>query len=152
MDGNQSAAQVLDFIVPTVSVTAIKLSRHTGRDCRYPEHREVNLARPPWPLGSGIPYWNDGVFLNLMAVTVSVGTHPVTLCVANRWSGQTAFPRWSVTAIKLSVYRNAKPQLGIRVYRAKLGLGVPSRADFTLNASFNLMAVTLERGNDRKSA
>ena len=34
------------------------------------------------------------------------------------------------TAIKLSVYWNAKPQLGIRVYRAKLGLGVPSKADF----------------------
>ena len=73
MDGNQSAAQVLDYIVPTVSVTAIKLSRHTGRDCRYPEHREVNLARPPWPLGSGIPYWNDGVFLNLMAVKQELG-------------------------------------------------------------------------------
>ena len=61
MDGNQSAAQVLDFIVPTVSVTAIKLSRHTGRDCRYPEHREVNLACPPWRLDSGNPCRNDGV-------------------------------------------------------------------------------------------
>ena len=48
---------------------------------------------------------------------------------------KTPFPSGSFTAIKLSVYRNAKPQLGIRVYRAKLGLGVPSRADFTLNAS-----------------
>ena len=44
-------------------------------------------------------------------------------------------PTFCVTAIKLSVYRNAKHQLGIRVYRAKLELGVPSRADFTLNAS-----------------
>ena len=57
-------------------------------------------------------------------------------------------PTQSVTAIKLSVYRNAKPQLGIRVYRAKLGLGVPSRADFTLNASkFN--GSDAERGNDK---
>jgi len=46
-----------------------------------------------------------------------------------------SFPHSGTTAIKLSVYRNAKPQLGIRVYRAKLGLGVPSMADFTLNAS-----------------
>ena len=44
-----------------------------------------------------------------------------------------SFPSSSFTAIKLSVYRNAKLQLGIRVYRAKLGLGVLSRADFTLN-------------------
>jgi len=50
-------------------------------------------------------------------------------------ASKTSFPSRSFTAIKLSVYRNAKPQLGIRVYRAKLGLGVPSRADFTLNAS-----------------
>ena len=54
-------------------VTAIKLSRHTGMDCRYPEHREVNLARPPWPLGSGSPRQNDGFFLNLMAVTLRHG-------------------------------------------------------------------------------
>ena len=25
-------------------------TRHTGRDCRYPEHREVNLDCPPWRL------------------------------------------------------------------------------------------------------
>jgi len=46
-----------------------------------------------------------------------------------------ALPGKGSTAIKLSVYRNAKPQLGIRVYRAKLGLGVPSKADFTIHAS-----------------
>jgi len=45
------------------SLTAIMLSRHTGMDCRYPGHREVNLVCPPWPLGSGIPYRNDGFFL-----------------------------------------------------------------------------------------
>ena len=56
------------FIVPLLCVNAIKLNRHTGMDCRYPEHREVNLACPPWPLGSGIPCRNDGFFLNLMAV------------------------------------------------------------------------------------
>jgi len=37
----------------------VELSRHTGRDCRYPEHREVNLACPPWRLGSGNPCRND---------------------------------------------------------------------------------------------
>ena len=63
---------------PSSCFTAIKLSRHTGRDCRYPEHREVNLARPPWPLGSGIPYWNDGVFLNLMAVKLLLGNRCLT--------------------------------------------------------------------------
>ena len=39
------------------------------------------------------------------------------------------------TAIKIGLFRNAKPQLGLRECRAKLGLGVPSRTDFTLNAS-----------------
>jgi len=52
---------------------AIKLSRHTGMGCRYPEHREVNLARSPWPLGSGIPCRNDEFLLNLMAVKVGMG-------------------------------------------------------------------------------
>ncbi len=42
-------------------------------------------------------------------------------------------PLVCLTAIKLSVYRNAKPQLGIGNLPAKLWLGVPSRADFTLN-------------------
>ena len=37
----------------------VELSRHTGRDCRYPEHREVNGDCPPWPLGSGNPCRND---------------------------------------------------------------------------------------------
>ena len=39
----------------------VELSRHTGRDCRYPEHREVNVDCPPWPLGSGNPCRNDVV-------------------------------------------------------------------------------------------
>ena len=58
---------------PSRSFTAIKLSRHTGMDCRYPEHRDVNLSRPPWHLGSGIPRRNDGFFLNLMAVKLLLG-------------------------------------------------------------------------------
>ena len=60
-----------------------------------------------------------------------------------RPQGFLSFPRSCVTAIKLSVYRNAKLQLGWQIADAKLELGVPSRADFTLN----LMAVTLLRGN-----
>ena len=42
---------------------------------------------------------------------------------------------YTLTAIKLSVHWNAKPQLGIGNLPAKLGLGVPSRADLTLNVS-----------------
>ena len=59
---------------PSSHGTAIKLSRHTGMDCRYPEHREVNLACHPWPLGSDIPCRNDGFFLTLMAVKRGLGT------------------------------------------------------------------------------
>ena len=58
-----AARRVRDMDVPNASRfqgwrTAIKLSRHTGRDCRYPEHREVNLACPQWQLGSGNPCRN----------------------------------------------------------------------------------------------
>ena len=60
-------------LAPRKRATAVKLSRHTGMDCRYPEHREVNLARPPWPLGSGIPCRNDGFFLNLVAALKRAG-------------------------------------------------------------------------------
>jgi len=50
---------------------------------------------------------------------------------------RTADKAWMplVTAIELSVYRNAKPQLGTGNLPTKLGLGVPSRADLTLNVS-----------------
>ncbi len=65
-------------------------------------------------------------------------------------TSKTLFPSRSFTAIKLSVYRNAKPQLGIGNLPAKLGLSVPSRADFTLNVSLNLMTVKQELGNEQK--
>jgi len=43
--------------------------RHTGMDCRYPEHREVNLGHPPWRLGSGNPCRDDGQNLKLTTLT-----------------------------------------------------------------------------------
>ena len=57
---NNSA--ILNFpLTPNV----VELSRHNGGDCRYPEHREVNVgagsepAPAPWHLGSGNPCRND---------------------------------------------------------------------------------------------
>ncbi len=47
---------------------AVELSRHTGRECRYPEHRDVNGDCPPWQLGSGNPCRNDGENLNSTAL------------------------------------------------------------------------------------
>jgi len=44
-------------------------------------------------------------------------------------------PTFFITAIQLSVYRNALPQLDIGNLPVRLGLGVPSKADFTLNLS-----------------
>ena len=49
-------------VLPCFEPNVVELSRHTGRDCRYPEHREVNVDCPPWPLGSGNPWRNDAVF------------------------------------------------------------------------------------------
>ena len=87
---------------PRSCVTAIKLSRHTGRDCRYPEHREVNLVRPPWPLGSGIPCRNDGFFLNLMAVTLLRGNrYRFALRPIGAGAPKNPFPRRSVGTIKV---------------------------------------------------
>jgi type I restriction enzyme M protein len=40
--------------------SAADSERHTGRDCRYPEHRDVSNSSHPWPLGSGNPCRNDG--------------------------------------------------------------------------------------------
>jgi hypothetical protein len=64
-----------------------------------------------------------------------IHTYPLQAPACPAVASKTAFPSRSFTAIKLSVYRNAKPQLGIGNLPAKLGLGVPSRADFTLNVS-----------------
>ncbi len=37
----------------------IKILRHTGRDCRYLGHMEVNIACHPWLLDSGNPCRKD---------------------------------------------------------------------------------------------
>jgi len=55
-------------------------------------------------------------------------------------------PKLLLIAIKLSVYRNAKPQLGAVHPDAKLELGVPSRADFTLDASLLVPKLLLGNG------
>ena len=43
---------------------ALVETRHTGRDCRYPEHREVKPDSHPWNLGSGNPCRNDEINQN----------------------------------------------------------------------------------------
>ena len=81
--------------VPPIHNNANKSSRHFGRDCRNPEHREVNVgasleASPtchPWHLDSGNPCRNDGHFVNSSALTGSAEeditrdalSHPSTL-------------------------------------------------------------------------
>jgi hypothetical protein len=58
-------------------------------------------------------------------------------------------PKLRFTAIKLSVARSAKPQLGVCQPLAKLGLGAPSMSVFAFKGSFgflNLMAVKLRLG------
>ncbi|PZN78240.1 MAG: hypothetical protein DM484_13295 [Candidatus Methylumidiphilus alinenensis] len=86
-----------------------------------------------------------------MAVTFCVGMPPATLQRRRyRTAGavMTAFPRGSVTAIKLSVYRNAKPQLGIGCTAPNWGLAFRQRLISRL-MHLNLMALTRERGNDK---
>ena len=39
------------------------LSRHSGRDCRNPEHREVFVACHPWLLDLGNPCRDDAISL-----------------------------------------------------------------------------------------
>gem|GEM_PF-2160575 len=43
-------------------------------DRRNPDCRDADNLYHPWSLGSGDPCRNDALFLNLMAVTQSVGT------------------------------------------------------------------------------
>ncbi|WP_157204916.1 hypothetical protein [Methylomonas methanica] len=45
--------------VATQRVTTIKLSRHTGRDCRNPDYKDVKSHRHPWPLDPGNPCQGD---------------------------------------------------------------------------------------------
>jgi len=73
----------------------------------------------------------------------SVGMQTAALLrrVTCRWSGQDGLPRWSVTTIKLAAHRN-------------VGEGFSPRPDTyrSLKAAptgLNLMAVTMERGNQR---
>ena len=56
---------------PPLPPNIVELSRHTGRESearvrRYPEHREVNLACPPWRLDSGNPCRNDDKYYKLV--------------------------------------------------------------------------------------
>ena len=50
------------------AVNSVKLSRHSGRDCRNPEHREVTRLCHPWLLDPGIPCRGDVIRLNLTAL------------------------------------------------------------------------------------
>ena len=43
---------------------AVELSRHTGRDRRYPDCRDASKPCRPWSLGSGGPCRNDGESFN----------------------------------------------------------------------------------------
>ena len=56
---------------------SILLSRHSGMDCRNPEHREVNLVCPLWQLGSGDPCRNDEGNLNSTALCQYQGPKPM---------------------------------------------------------------------------
>ena len=78
------------LIVPTLCVTAIKLSRHSGMDRRNPDCRDTNNLCHPWSLGSGDPCRNDEFFLNLMAVTLCVGMPPAS--ESDRRSGKGCIP------------------------------------------------------------
>jgi len=49
--------------IPTETVTAIKLSRHSGMDRRNPDCRDADNLCHPWSLGSGDPCRNDALFL-----------------------------------------------------------------------------------------
>ena len=69
----------VDGDIPTQSVTAIKLSRHSGMDRRNPDCGDATNPYHPWSLGSGDPCRNDALFLNLMAVTLCVGMQFLTL-------------------------------------------------------------------------
>jgi len=37
----------------------LQQQRHTGMDCRYPDHMDVIIVSLPWLLGSGNPCRND---------------------------------------------------------------------------------------------
>jgi hypothetical protein len=67
-------AHVCRADAPTHCLNAVKLTRHSGRDCRNPEHREVTSLCHPWLLDPGIPCRGDVIRLNLTALpTVSRG-------------------------------------------------------------------------------
>ena len=74
----------LPFDRPPPNLNTVEISRHTGMDCRYPEHRDVNLVCPAWLLGSGNPCRNDEHFLNSTALPPNLpplgrGTNSTTL-------------------------------------------------------------------------
>ena len=56
-----------DRIQRTRNDTAIKLSRHSGMDCRNPDCREATDPCHPWSLGSGGPCRNDGCVNSIAA-------------------------------------------------------------------------------------
>ncbi|HEY5139569.1 MAG TPA: hypothetical protein VIJ25_09690 [Methylococcales bacterium] len=47
-----------------------KIVRHTGMDCRYPDHMDVISACHPWLLDSGNPCRNDAlIWYSVFAIT-----------------------------------------------------------------------------------
>ena len=80
---------------PPLPPNIVELSRHTGRESearvrRYPEHREVNLACPPWRLDSGNPCRNDDKYFNLvpkLQLGNAVFEAPASLGTVNEQAG-----------------------------------------------------------------
>jgi hypothetical protein len=52
--------------------SVFKLSRHTGRDCRYPVHRDVMMATIPGFWVPAIPAGTTRFFLNLTGIAVNL--------------------------------------------------------------------------------
>ena len=80
---------------PPLPPNIVELSRHTGRESearvrRYPEHREVNLACPPWRLDSGNPCRNDDKYFKLvpkLQLGNAVFEAPASLGTVNEQAG-----------------------------------------------------------------
>ena len=95
-------------LLPILQLTAIKLSRHVGMDCRHPDYMDVFNACHPWP-------WIPPVLGGMTRVCFNLTAVILQLAIVSTVDG-------SVTKFSVKIFRRCGSGRCCRFGRVRIGL------------------------------